>query len=942
MAGSFREQLELVVTADVAAGEKGLTRLTGAAERTATAAKEAGASIEQTAQRVAEARAKEADAAGAVRVAEQRLIEVRARYGDESSQTLAAEEKLAGAQRRHHVATREVERATEAQTAAERKVTTATKEHGEATEGLDLNMRELAERAAALAGGVALGDWLKDSIGGFIEGARASSAMATSMNATVEQAGAFLTLVGSVGLELDDLIEIQAEFATKTHDGLTLLGDELQHNTDGTVNWTQTLADTLTHLQGITDATERNRLGFAMFGEEGYKQLSRLLNTGVSVEDALAQIGTPFTDEDVAAVKEYDRMMMSLSQQAGGFGRTLGRAVLPVLSGLVDAGQDIADVIGAIPGPILAAGAASVLLGIGMRRAGTEGTFLAGALARATAAAAAYRFTAATAGRGSAILGAGLGGAASAGRGLMDALGGPLGIALIAGGALWEAASAGADALKESAHDAAVELAKAEAQSDGTAESIDHIAQRLAEEGGEWENLAAAMRGTAAQRRDLAAGDRSFTEAAGAFGFTGLAVTAALADADPVARGYADAIKEARDALKGADEEQAVAQIATRSLNDLIAEGTTSGSEFADAVSEAAQAQADQSHTTDVANASIAAYNATTRDAIETLLGLARAQLGQRSGWQDVLTSMQDAKKATDDASTAADEVEQAYIDLIGTVLDYGGASADAAVEAARAAGTVLDPLTEAKIRADATIKALRESLDAPNLTDRARGEIQGMIDKLSEAQASGNIEAVMTLTGADEVKGEADEAAQPRQATIKVESRNGPAVDDYLDGLASARRLAIVRVESRNGPAVRAYLEGLAIAQRLALIRVESRGGPAVNTYLDRLAAKDRLAIIRVETRGGPAVQQYLDNLASAARVASIGVGGAGLRGGPGAGSYGGAVARLGSVELDLKLTGSLDRGQVARAERGRAYVEDIRAYEQRNGTGWRRGGRS
>jgi hypothetical protein len=43
------------------------------------------------------------------------------------------------------------------------------------------------------------------------------------------------------------------------------------------------------------------------------------------------------------------------------------------------------------------------------------------------------------------------------------------------------------------------------------------------------------------------------------------------------------------------------------------------------------------------------------------------------------------------------------------------------------------------------------------------------------------------------------------------------------------------------------------------------------------------------------------------------------------------------GTVELDLRLTGSLDRSQVARAERGRAHVEDIRAYEQRNGTGWR-----
>jgi hypothetical protein len=458
MAGSFREQLELVVTSTTAGGEAGFARLEGAAKRADTAATDAGESVARAADRVAQAREKEADAAGAVRVAEQRLAEVRQRYGADSSQTIAAEEKLAGAQRRHHTAAREVERATEAQTAAEHKATTATKQHSDATEGLDLNMRELAEKAALLAGGVELGDWLRDSISGFIEGARASSAMATSMNATVEQAGAFLTLVGSVGLELNDLIEIQAEFATKTRDGLTMLGDELQHNNDGTVNWSQTIVDTLDHLQGITDATERNRLGFAMFGEEGYKQMSRLLSSGVSVKDALAQIGTPFTDEDVAAVKDYDRMMMQLSQQAGGFGRTLGRAVLPLLSGLVDAGQDLADVIGAIPGPLLATGAAAVILGIAMRKAGTDGTWLAAGLGRASGAAAAFRLSASVTSRTSAAMGVGLASARAGASGLLSAFGGPWGVAMLAVGAGMAIVSQGVETFEANAKKAAAAI----------------------------------------------------------------------------------------------------------------------------------------------------------------------------------------------------------------------------------------------------------------------------------------------------------------------------------------------------------------------------------------------------------------------------------------------------------------------------------------------------
>jgi hypothetical protein len=419
----------------------------------------------------------------------------------------------------------------------------------------------------------------------------------------------------------------------------------------------------------------------------------------------------------------------------------------------------------------------------------------------------------------------------------------------------------------------------------------------------------------------------------------GVATVAGLfGEEELAAAGAAQEIENQAKSLTGLEEQQAETQRATKGLNDLIAEGTTGGAAFADAVRDAAEAQAAEARTTDIAEASIAAYNATTRDAITTMLELYQAQLGQRSGWQDVLTALQDAAGATEDGETAASEVEQAYIDLIGTVLDYATASGDAAIEAARAAGTVLDPLTEAQIRADATMKALAESLNAPNLTERARAEIQGMIDQLATAKESGDIEAILRLTGAEETASTLNKTTEDRQALVEVESRGGPAVDTYLDGLAEAQRLAIVRVESRNGPAVAAYLRTLTDSRRLALIRAESRNGPAVDAYLDSLANQDRLAIIRVETRGGPAVQQYLDSLVGAARVAGIPVG-AGLRGGPGPGAYAGASrVGLGSVELDLKLTGTLDRGQLTRAQRGRALVEDIRAYEQHNGTGWRR----
>jgi hypothetical protein len=285
--------------------------------------------------------------------------------------------------------------------------------------------------------------------------------------------------------------------------------------------------------------------------------------------------------------------------------------------------------------------------------------------------------------------------------------------------------------------------------------------------------------------------------------------------------------------------------------------------------------------------------------------------------------------------------VEEAVLGAIGTTIDLAGAAGDAAVAAAIQAGTMMTPLVEAQIRADATISSLKASLNDPNLTADGRAQLEGLIGQLETAKAAGDITAILSLTGAPEVAGELDQTTEDRDTTVTVESRNGPAVISYLDSIATADRLAIVRVESRNGPAVQDYLQGLAIRDRLALIRVESRNGPAVDTYLDGLT-RERLAIIRVETRGGPAVDQYLDNLASQVRNATIGqTRGAptGMRGAPtlAAGMIGAPRVALGTVTLDLELTGRADKGALTRADRGRAMVADIRAYERENGTGWR-----
>jgi trimeric autotransporter adhesin len=962
------QRLSLIVDAAGQGAEATFRRIASAAEDTSKAARNIGsdaqagadkmaAAVAAAADRVATARMREADAYGKLRVEEQKLTDLREKGGATQAQIAAAEERIASAQRRVQSASAETTRATEAQTAAQKaaaeaaeaaansqassaeKAAASSQEAGDAADSYREKIKDLAGEAVALVGGFSLVSYLSDSVTGFMESARAAQSLASSMNATVEQGGQLAQMFGSLGLEASDLLEIQAEFAgtvAESATGLTALGTEVQHNRDGTVNWALTLRDTLGELQKIPDATERNRQGFAMFGEEGYKQLSGLVNSSTSVADAFDKIGFPVDEDDVRAVQEYDQAMLDLRLQSGQLGQTIGRAVVPVLTGLVEGAMDVANVIDALPGPTIAFAAAAVGLSFALRAAATEGSFLAGALAAAGGAFGGVVSRAVAATTSVSAFAAASGRASAAALGMV---GGPIGAMLLAAGGAYYFASGGADEFAASTRDAARELSDAEGNLTKNRRTLEDTAKTLVEQAGYWEQTAAAARGyyDVVEESDTPGW---IEETATALGAGGLA--AAFADDELAARGMQAGIEDAAEALTGLEEQQETTQIATKTLTDLIAEGDTTSRAFSEAVREAAVAQEEEARTSGIAEAAIAAYVAQTTGAVEATLNLMNAQFGYADAHDAFLDAMDDARNATDDTTTSVNEVDQAYRELQQAALEAATESANAAVETARASGVAVDDVTEAKIRADAMLADLRARLNTPGLTDRAQADIQAMIDRLTTAQESGDIQAVLELTGVPEAEGELDQATQDRDTRIRVESRNGPAVIDYLNGIASADRLALIRVESRNGPAVQEYLRSLAVADRLALIRVESRNGPAVDSYLDSLT-RERLAIIRVETRGGPAVDAYLDNLANQVRNASIGVSRGApagmMRGAPtlAAGVMGAPRVALGTVTLDLELTGRADKAALTRAERGRAMVADIRAYERENGTGWR-----
>jgi hypothetical protein len=309
---------------------------------------------------------------------------------------------------------------------------------------------------------------------------------------------------------------------------------------------------------------------------------------------------------------------------------------------------------------------------------------------------------------------------------------------------------------------------------------------------------------------------------------------------------------------------------------------------------------------------------------VESTLALYEAQLGSRGAWQDVLGAIDEVNATTDDSKTLADENAQAWISLGESVMGYASSSADAAVASAKANNVVVDDITEAGIRAKATMTAIEQALAVPDLAGPARKEIENLRDRLIEAQEAGDIDAVLKLTGAEETAGTLDETTKDRDTNIKLETRGGPAVKAYVDRL-TAERLMRIRLESRNGPAVDAYVDRLT-SGRTALIRVESRNGPAVDAYLDGLASQRRVAYIDVEQRGGTGVSPGGTGLA--------------MRGAP---LMGGAMGAGGQVTVqNLNVTVQSDAsGHVtaqSAAAGGRAVVRELTEYTRRNGSGWLR----
>lgn len=802
---------------------------------------------------------------------------------------------------------------------------------------------DLLKGGLALGAGAVLGAGLVEAVLGigrsYIEAAKGVEQFSNATNSTVEQSSKFMGLAKSMGLDINDLLEITAEFTQKAEamaDQLADVGIELQKNEDGTINLSESLVDALEGLQKIPDDVQRSRIAFQLFGEEGAKQLAGIYNSSRDVRDSLEELDLGIDAGDIQKAKEFNLAMADLRHAGQELGFNLAGAVIPALTTLAEALGPVADLIGGLePSTVLLGGAlfglsrvdfspmrtgfANLATDIGTVAAMTDDTGRRFGTMRATVAGVKGEIGSAFSSVASAI--------------------GPAGVAIGTAVIGMELFSTAVRTMKEDVADSLPRLKDLEEQGYSTAESFDQLAREI-------DSNASFMSRFGAELKGANLGD--------------ILVGPILSSVIPALDEGGDSLETFREEVEKQAEAMGPAAVATanlaleqKTLNDLIAEGASVNSaEFATAVRDSATAQVEQKAATDLATDSINAYIAATTGAVDATLAAASSTYGQADAFRSAQTAIAEAATTVDDGTTVIDEAAAAQDNAGQAALRYAAAALAAAQDQASLRGEVLSTSQEV----DVQIAALQELANQPGISDTTKANIQGLIDQLTAAKEKGDqgVDVQVGQTGAEETGAEIDSAATDRTAEVNIESRGGPAVTGYISDTVAAERLAIVRVESRNGPAVISYLDTID-DERLAIIRVESRNGPAVISYLDSIA-NERLAIIRVESRNGPAVDSYLDSLATnfgAGRTATIAqrtaalsatsaAAGPTLLGLSASNPAAPTVAPLASssgrtiVQNTYRITNEVAAGANP-VEVGRATVNAIRSFEAAAGAGWR-----
>lgn len=779
----------------------------------------------------------------------------------------------------------------------------------------------LVAGAAALIG-TGLVTYLNDSVEAYGDAAKAAGELSTATGSSVETVSRLTAALEDAGISAEQTAGLLTKFTAnigKNKAALDELGVSLVKNKDGSVDYAATMVKVVDAIGQIEDGAKRTQLYIQFFGKAGAAAFRELEASGVKLADAMAAISKyrVFTTEDVKRAVAYDDAMDQLKASTQSLQFALGRALVPALSAVasgfaavLEFVMPVVEVFTMIPGHVYATATAVALLGIAIQKnlvaQGFDLLFTGlvnvslqligfGILAKGMVAEMGFMAAA------SQIATAGL-------RGMQAAL---LSVAAAAAPLLLVALAI--EAIMGQMH-RAQEMQDFTHSADNLNKSLQEQAETLESTDSawstflQWVNIGALASDTAKVQYNLERLTNEYESQA----------KAVLENADAT-----DAQREAAQRLldimgDGTDEQQAnnlateegtearndfitatsgMAGIqdrlntATASLNDMLAEGGHTYEELAQAARDAQQATADKT-AVEIEAQRIMDENIITigqyADALDRLAQKIKGPDEALNNLQETLSTtfvdidetwgneltigIANIQSGLADLMTSWDEaglsVEQQIAELNNLKLMPG--ISDQAIAEIDKVIAGLQGLPDEEIvyltmetdLSSISTADLQNSLD--NITNNValKTKIQAEIDRRAGEEQLIPDQTVNVTVNADTSAAESDIQGIAKDTTVavKVESRGGPAVKEYLAGITSDKT-ALIRLESRNGPAVKAYIDGLT-ADRLALIRIESRNGPAVDAYIDGIANQDRTAIIDIRTRGATAARRVIDGL--------------------------------------------------------------------------------
>ena len=231
--------------------------------------------------------------------------------------------------------------------------------------GVDVETAGAGIAAGAGVAAAAIGALAIDGAREFVALAKEAKNLAVTMGDSTESASRWLEVLRPLGVELGDVQDIFGNMAQliQANDGaFKQLGVSIARNTDGTVDMNETIIRTFEALGKVKDGSERAALAQKLFGEQGSRQMTPLIDKADQLRKMLGGVSDAavITGEEFQRAAAADADLKQLSATFRDIKLELGQGVLPVaaefaaqLKQITAGAREVAGPLGGL-GPLIA------------------------------------------------------------------------------------------------------------------------------------------------------------------------------------------------------------------------------------------------------------------------------------------------------------------------------------------------------------------------------------------------------------------------------------------------------------------------------------------------------------------------------------------------------------------------------------------------------------